>query len=175
MKHLEISRPEDSEYAPYYSGYVSMVAGDDIITALAGQKIETKRLLLTIPEDKGSYRYAEGKWSIKELIGHVIDTERIMAYRALRIARNDATPLSGFDQDPYIENASFDDRDLSDLAEELELIRNANILMLKGFSSDAWSRTGTASENPVSVRALAYIIAGHELHHLKILKERYLN
>lgn len=169
------TKPEVSEYALFYEGYISLIEGNEIFAALKDQLIDTQNLLSNIPEERGTYRYAEGKWSIKELIGHVIDTERIMAYRALRFARNDARPIDGFDQDPYIENADFNSCKLSDLAVELKLVRESNILMFKNLSEEAWMRTGIASENPVSVRALAYIIAGHEKHHINILKERYLN
>ncbi len=166
--------PESTEYAAYYGIYISLVEGTDIISALDVQINKTQDVIANIPEEKGTYRYAEGKWSIKELVGHLIDTERVMAYRALRFSRNDATPLEGFDQDPYIENADFDSCKLSDLSKEFRLVRESNILMFKNLPEDAWLRSGIASENPVSVRALAYIIAGHELHHINILKERYL-
>lgn len=175
MKNLLISRPSDSEYSPFYKGYTSLVEGDDIITSLINQATDTQKLLAEIPSEKGGYRYAGGKWSVNELIGHIIDTERIMAYRALRISRNDATPLSGFDQDTYIENSNFNDCAFVSLAEELKLVRDSNVLMFKNLTAEAWDRNGTASESHVSTRALAYIIAGHELHHINILKERYLN
>ena len=135
---------------------------------------ETQRVLAEISEEKGLFRYAEGKWSIKELVGHLIDTERVMAYRALRFARNDRTELAGFEQNDYIENSNFDACSLRELAREFELVRNANVLMFQNFSEEVWTRSGIASGNQVSVRALAYIIAGHELHHMKILRERYL-
>lgn len=175
MENLIISNPEPSEYAEYYGIYISLVKENNILTALENQIKETLELLAEIPEEKGTYRYAEGKWSIKELVGHLIDTERVMAYRALRFSRNDLTELKGFDQDTYIENADFDSCKLSDLAKEFELVRQSNILMFKNLTADAWNRKAIASGNPVSVRALAYIIAGHELHHIKILKERYLD
>lgn len=174
MNNPTITKPEASEYAPYYGAYISLVEGNDLISALEKQIDQTQSLLLNIPEEKGIYRYAEGKWSIREVIGHLIDTERIMAYRALRFARNDATPINGFEQDPYIENADFNSCQISDLAKEFRLVRESNIRMLKHLPEEAWKRGGIASGNPVSVRALAYIIAGHEVHHLKILKERYL-
>lgn len=173
MKDFKVSRPEKSEYAEYYEKYVSLVQ-DDILSVLRQSKIETQNLLAEIPEEKSLFRYATGKWSIKELLGHIIDTERIFAYRALRFARNDKTPVEGFDQDPYIENAEFDNCEFTDLIAEFASVRDANILMFQNLSSEAWQRSGIASENPVSVRALAYMIAGHELHHTNILKERYL-
>jgi hypothetical protein len=175
MENMKISAPDASEYAEYYGGYVSLVERGDILDALQTQAEETQDLLAQIPEEKGAFRYAEGKWSIRELIGHIIDTERIMAYRALRFARNDATPIEGFDQDPYIKHAAFDAVPLAALAGELRHVRAANIRMFRNLPPEAWDRRGVASDNPVTVRALAYIIAGHELHHLNILKERYLD
>jgi hypothetical protein len=175
MNNIKISNPADSEYAPYYGHYVSLVEGNDLISALENQIDQTTSLLATIPGEKGTLRYAEGKWSIKELVGHLIDTERVMAYRALRFSRNDTTELEGFDQDPYIENADFDSCKLSDLIKQFELVRRSNILMFKSFSVNAWNRSGIASGNSVSVRGLGYIIAGHEVHHINILKERYLD
>ncbi len=174
MKIQTISAPEVTEYAPFYGTYVSLI-NEEIFSALENQIKATQDLLKQIPEEKGTYSYAEGKWSIKELVGHLIDTERIMAYRALRFARNDAKPIDGFEQNDYIENADFNSCSLSDLAKEFGLVRDANILMFKNFTPEAWNRTGIASESPVTVRALAYIIAGHELHHIGILKERYLH
>lgn len=174
MNGLAIAIPEAKEYAPYYGIYISLVEGNDVLSALKKQMPETQKILAGISEEKGLFRYAEKKWSIKELVGHLIETERIMAYRALRFARNDKIELQGFEQNDYIANSNFDDCKLSDLAREYELVREANILMFQNFSEDAWSRSGIASENEVSVRALAYIIAGHELHHMKILRERYL-
>ena len=128
----------------------------------------------SIPSEKGDYRYAPGKWSIKELLGHVIDGERIFAYRALRFGRNDQTALNGFEQDDYVAAGAFDKRELSDLIDEFEEVRRATIHLFRGFDETAWTRRGVASENEVSVRALAYIIAGHELHHMGVLRERYL-
>lgn len=173
MKNLLIEKPEASEFAEYYGMYISLVKGD-VINALKDQIEETQNLIAEIPEEKATYAYAEGKWSIAELIGHIIDTERVMAYRALRFARNDATPIDGFEQDFYVENADFNSCRLSDLSEEFGLLRASNVLMFGHLTEKAWLRTGIASGNPVSVRALAYIIAGHELHHINILKERYL-
>lgn len=174
MKNQTIAVPEATEYAPYYGTYISLIK-EDIFDALANQIKNTQDLISTIPEEKGTFAYDEGKWSIKELIGHIIDTERIMAYRALRFARNDLISIEGFEQNQYIENADFNACTLSDLSNEFKLIREANILMFKNLPSEAWNRKGIASENPVTVRALAYIIAGHELHHINILKERYLD
>lgn len=169
-----INRPEPAEYPPYYEKYISLVPQGEILTTLEQQLDQTLALLRSIPESKGGSRYAPDKWSIKELIGHVIDTERIFAYRALRFARHDQTPLSGFEQDDYIREAAFDECKLADLATEFEHVRRANLYLFRHLNPAAWQRRGVASLGEVSVRALAYIIAGHERHHLEILKTRYL-
>jgi hypothetical protein len=131
-------------------------------------------LIRSIPEARGDHRYAEGKWSVKEVIGHVIDTERVFAYRALQFARGDATPLAGFEQDDYVRCGSFDKRSLSDLADEYEQVRRATISLFANLDQGAWTRRGTANKNEVSVRGLAFIVAGHERHHVEILRTRYL-
>jgi hypothetical protein len=168
-------RPNSDEYAPYYEKYVSLAARGDITATLNQQLGSTLNLLRGIDETQAGRRYAPDKWSIKELVGHVIDTERIFSYRALRFARNDQSPLSGFEQDDYVKTANFDGRLLSDLASEFEYVRRSNIELFKSLSEDAWSRRGTANAVEVSVRALAFIMAGHEAHHVQILKTRYLD
>jgi hypothetical protein len=168
-----MKRPEKTEYAAYYETYVSLVEETDIISAMKNQSDELSEIFSQISDEKGFYRYAEGKWSIKELLGHLIDGERVFAYRALRFARADKTELAGFDQDPYIENANFDAVNMQDLLEEMLSLRKANTLFFNNLNDEAWSRTGVASENEISVRALAYIMVGHIRHHVKILKERY--
>jgi hypothetical protein len=175
MATLTINRPEATEYLPYFGKYVSLVAGDDILAVLTQQLSVTLALLRSIPESQGGFRYAADKWSIKELVGHMIDSERIFAYRALRFARNDKTPVPGYEQDDYISNASFDACALGDLAAEFESVRRATIFLLRHLDGEAWTRRGVANESEVSVRALAYIIAGHELHHTGILRDRYLS
>ena len=175
MTTSTIHRPDETEYMPYFGKYVSLVAGDDILTALSDQISATAALLRGIPESQGNFRYAAGKWSINELLGHMIDSERIFTYRALCFARNDKTPLPGYEQDDYIRNASFDACSLGDLAAEFESVRRATLFLFKHLDAEAWMRRGMANENEVSVRALAYIIAGHELHHLGILRDRYLS
>jgi DinB superfamily len=167
-------RPNKTEYAAYYETYVSLVEEIDIVSAMRNQADELREIFSQITDEKGLYRYATGKWSIKELLGHLIDGERVFAYRALRFARADKTELAGFDQDPYIENASFDAVNLQDLLEEILSLRNANTLFFNNLTDEAWSRTGVASENEISVRAIAYILVGHIRHHVKILKEKYL-
>ncbi len=168
------ARPDATEYASAYENYVALVPGDDVIAVLSRQRAETRDLLRGIPEDAADSRYAPGKWSIKELVGHIIDGERVFAYRALRFARGDRTPLAGFDQDPYVAAANSDARTLASLAEEFEHVRASTVLLLQSLDGEAWQRRGTASDNEISVRALAYIIAGHEAHHVRILRERYL-
>lgn len=169
-----MNRPAQSEHAPYYSRYVDLVPDGPIIEVLRSQAKETLELLRSIPEAKGNHAYAQGKWTIKEVFGHVVDSERVFSYRALRIGRGDATPLPGFEQDDYVPHGGFASRTLHDLADELEAVRRATLLLFEGFPRDAGARMGTASGNPVSVQALAYIIAGHERHHVKVLRERYL-
>lgn len=175
MEKFKIARPAGDEYDSYYKRYVSLVAGGDIIATLTNQIAETRRVLGEIDEQQAGFRYADGKWSVRELVGHIIDTERIFAYRALRIARGDATPIEGYEQNPYVENASFDSSDLADLSEEFALLRQSNLLMYRGLSEAAWHRRGVANDCEITVRALAYITAGHELYHLDILRSRYLN
>lgn len=169
-----VAAPNASEYAPYYGQYISLVQGNDILRALEEQGKETVSLLSHLTEQQGDHRYTPGKWSIKEVIGHVTDTERIFAYRALRIARNDPKPLEGFEQDDYVRAGGFGSRALGGLIEEFAAVRRASLLLLRSLDGEAWMRRGVANEKEVSVRALAYLIAGHELHHRKILREKYL-
>jgi hypothetical protein len=174
MKDFLTGRPEETEYLPYYGKYISLVPDADILSQMSEQAEATQALLRGIPEAQGGFRYAPGKWSIRELVGHLIDTERIFAYRALRFSRNDRTPLSGYEQDDYIRNASFDDYPLTELAAEFESVRRSSIFLFKHLTQEAWTRRGVANESEASVRALAYIIAGHELHHMNILRHTYL-
>ena len=172
---LTIARPQPGEYAPYYERYVSLVQGEDILSTLDQQRRETMLLLSCRDDDEGDFRYAPEKWSAKEVLGHVCDTERIFAYRALRFSRADATPLEGFEQDDYVRNGAFSQRPLSDLVEDFIAVRRATLSLLRNLDEAAWVRRGTANKNEVSVRALAYIIAGHELHHRRILEEKYFS
>jgi uncharacterized damage-inducible protein DinB len=167
-------KPEAGEFLPYYGGYIDLVAPGDIILALARQMPETQALLQALPASVGRYRYAPDKWSVNEMVGHVIDAERIFTARALRFSRADPTPLPSFEQDDYVRNASFDEFPLAELASELESLRRSTVLFFTHLSDDAWMRRGTASGAIVTVRALAYIIAGHELHHREMLTTRYL-
>jgi len=174
MSNLVVSRPDASEYAPYYDMYISLVKEGDIIRTLSDQLGSALTLLNGISEEKASYRYAPDKWSIKQIVGHMTDAERIMSYRALRIARNDKTPIEGFEQDDYVKYASFDDCALADLVEEFKLLRQANLLLYRQLKEEAWYRMGTANDVEVSVRAIVYVIAGHVTHHMEILKSQYL-
>jgi hypothetical protein len=168
-----VARPQAGEYAPYYERYISLIQGDDILNTLDQQRREMMLLLSCRDDDEGDFRYAPEKWSAKEVLGHVCDTERIFAYRALRIARADATPLEGFEQDDYVRNGPFAQRQLADLIEDFIAVRRATVSLLRNLDEAAWLRRGIANKNEVSVRALAYIIAGHELHHRRILEEKY--
>lgn len=166
-------RPAQNEYDSYYHRYISLVPDEDILIALDQQLSETLILLRGLSEQHGTFRYEPGKWSVKEILGHLIDTERIMSYRALCIARADRSSFPGFEQDDYVKNANFDKRSVSSLSREFEQVRRATIALFRNLDPEAWERRGVASNVEVSVRALAYIIAGHELHHKSVLKERY--
>ena len=167
------SRPEPGDYAPYALQYVVLVPPGDIVEALASQLKQTVTLFSGRSERDGNFRYAPDKWSVKEVVGHIADTERIFAYRALRISRGDQTPLSGFEQEDYVRGANFGARKLSDLVEEYADVRQATLSLFRSLEEKAWQRRGVASNNPVTVLALAYLISGHELHHRKMLDERY--
>jgi hypothetical protein len=166
--------PADGEFDPYYARYIRRVPpGSDIVALLAEQRESTSALLGAIPDERGSFRYQPGKWSVKEVIGHLSDCERIFAYRALRFARGDETPLPGFDENDYVPAGRFDDLDLDSLIEEWVVVRKASVAMFGALSPEAWTRRGVANGVPISVRALAYIIAGHVHHHLDTLRTRY--
>lgn len=167
-------KPDATEYAPYYQTYVSLVPAGDVVETMTGQLDEVRALLGSIPEERAGYAYDAGKWSIKQLVGHVNDTERIFAYRALAIARGESQPLPGMDQDAYMEHSNFDARTLAELTSEFEHLRRANILLFRGLDDAAWQRRGTASEREVTVRALAHILVGHVAHHVGVLRVRYL-
>lgn len=171
---LFMDRPESGEFNPYYEKYIARVPSGDLIETLARQADDTLSVLRGIPDNAADHAYAEGKWTIKEMIGHVCDAERIFSYRLLRIARGDRTPLPGFDENAYAPAGQFGERTLASLVEEFAAVRAATIALAAGLPAEGWLRTGTASESTVSARALAYIIAGHELHHRAILLERYL-
>jgi DinB family protein len=170
-------RPEPGEYDPYYERYISLVPGNDVLAALAALEDQRRQMLLLLSgrtEADGDIRYAPDKWSLKEVLGHVNDGERILSYRALRISRGDATPIEGYEQDDYVRNGPFARRPLSDLIEDYIAVRRATVSLFRNLDEAAWTRRGVANKNEVTVRALAYIIAGHELHHRRILEEKYL-
>jgi hypothetical protein len=172
---LVMNPPEKTEYDPYYEHYVSLVRDDDILGSLAAQSTTLQDLFTAVPEESGGFAYAEGKWSIKEVLGHLIDGERMFAYRVFRISRGDQTPIEGFEQDGYIENAHSNQRSFADLLEEFSLLRRANMIYLNNLTDEATVRTGTANNVKISVRALVYIMAGHIDHHIGVLRERYLS
>jgi hypothetical protein len=167
-------RPGASEFAPFYQKYVDLVPDGDIVAILATQVNDTVTLLRELTDQQALSAYAPGKWSIKQVIAHVTDAERVFAYRALRFGRADATPLAGFDENEYAAAAGSDDRPLPSLLAELLAVRGATVGLFAGLSTAAWDRGGAANHQPVTVRALAWIAAGHELHHREILADRYL-
>jgi uncharacterized damage-inducible protein DinB len=167
------SRPEASEYAPFYHGYVALVPEGDVVELLRSGGSELLDSIRRIPEERAGHRYGPEKWSIRQVIGHLIDAERIFTYRALRVGRGDRTPLASFDENAYVRTAGSDARTLADLARELDVVRQASVLLFESLPDEAWSRSGVASDREVSLRALAYITAGHSRHHLRILRERY--
>jgi hypothetical protein len=166
------SRPDPTEYASYYGAYIGLVPEGDILTILQRQIADTVALLHDLSEAEAETRHAPYTWSIKEVVGHLVDSERIFGVRALRFARNDPAALPGFDQDPYIQAAHFDTRPLDSLVQEFDFLRRSHLLFFGGLDGEAWLRSGVASGHPVTVRALAYIIAGHERHHINIVRKR---
>lgn len=167
------TRPDATEYAPFYTGYVANVPEHDVVSALRDSGRELVTALSAVPESRGGFRYADGKWTIREVIGHLIDAERIFSYRALRLARADATPLPGFEENDYVRAAGSDARTLADLIDELRIVRESTVRLFASLPDEAWSRKGVVSGRDVTVRAIAYITAGHMRHHLKVLRERY--
>lgn len=172
MSH-PIEPPAQDEYAPFYAGYIDRVAGRDVPAILARQVDEIRALVAPLSDAEGTARYEPGKWSVKEVLGHIADTERVMSYRLLRIARGDTTPLPGFEQDAYVAAAHADARTLESLVAELEAVRASTLALVGSLGAEAWARRGVASGREVSARALAHIIAGHFEHHAASLRERY--
>ena len=168
-----INRPIPDEYSAYAARYVDLVGNDPILEILERQKEESYNLFTSLSAEKALYTYAEGKWTIKQIVGHMADTERVFAYRALVFSRESVT-LPGFDQDVYMEQATFNSRPLEDLANELKTVRESSLYLFRSLTEAQSTQKGIASGSPFSVRAFAYMIAGHEMHHMKILKERYL-
>jgi len=169
---IRITKPQAEEHAEYYARYIKLV-GDDALSALRALSASTPRLLSGLSEAQAMHRYAPGKWSVKEVVGHMIDGERVFSYRALRVARADTTPLPGFDENAWVPAAHFDRRPMPDLVADYQTVRAATVALFSSFEEEALVRMGTANDQPISVRALAHMIAGHELHHVAILRERY--
>jgi hypothetical protein len=174
MEQTNIDRPGTNEYAPYYETYISRVDTDNLIEALEKGEADVLTLFKNLPQEKLDYRYAEGKWSIKELIVHLMDVERIFTYRALRFSRNDQTPLAGFDDEPYIAESNASERSLQSLLDEYQALRKATIEFFRNITPEMSLRKGIANGREISVRAVGFIIPGHEGHHLGVIRERYL-
>jgi uncharacterized damage-inducible protein DinB len=166
-------RPEPSEIASYFHGYIALVPDGDLLATMRRQRDETAALLAKLSPKEAAHRYQPGKWSVAEVFGHLADSERVMVYRALRFARGDQTPLPGFDENSWVASANFARRPLAAIAAELRSVRDATLTFFAGLDEAAAARSGTANQNPMSVRGLAWVVAGHELHHLKVLRERY--
>ena len=171
---MKNTRPNKEDYATFYETYIGKIASDDIITALTASLPKTMVFLADIPLDKWGFAYAEGKWTIKELMIHILDAERIFINRALRIARNDKTALPGFDQDEYAPFTNANNRTVESIIEEYESVRKASLTLFQHFTNEMWQRKGIASDNTVTPLAIAYIILGHETHHFGVIQERYL-
>jgi uncharacterized damage-inducible protein DinB len=171
---MPITKPLESEYVAHYHTYISKVSGNDLVQVLNAGCENVIAFLQSIPSDKYGYRYAEGKWTIREVIAHIIDGERVFAYRALVFARNDKNALPGFDENEYAPQSNAETRSKESLIDEYMHLRKANIRLFESFTDEMALRKGIASGNEISVRALGYTIAGHEIHHMGVIKERYL-
>lgn len=169
-----ISKPASSEYHDFYAGYVNQVINEDILSFLQKQNDEVSTFFRQIPEGKINYAYAQGKWTVKQLVRHISDAERVFGYRALTIARKDQTQLPGFDEGDYIASADDSDNVYESLVQEFQVLREANIHMIRNFNDQCFAQIGNANGTPISVRAIIYIMAGHVAHHKKIIEERYL-
>jgi hypothetical protein len=167
-------RPGPEDYAPYYENYIRLIEGDDILKILNEQSKIMQDVLNSFSEHKGNFRYADGKWTVKEVVGHLLDTERVFAYRALCIARGEKKSLPGFDQDDYVKEGNFNSRELFELNYDFRLLRESNILMFRSFTPEMMMKRGYASDTSVTVLAILYMIAGHEKHHMNFLREKYL-
>ena len=174
MTAPRLARPDPSEYASFYAGYIALVPEGELLDLLEQQGDATLALLAAVPEARGGFAYAPGKWTLKEVLGHVADAERVFSYRALRFARGDTTPLASFDEKAWVPSSGARARSLAALLDELRAVRAATLALLRGLPPGVDLRRGTASGNEISVRALAWIVAGHERHHLKLIRERYL-
>lgn len=166
-------RPVEGEYAPYFEKYIAQAKGDLITTTIQSSQEELLAYLQNLPVEKWDYKYGPDKWTIKEVMLHIIDTERIFMYRALRVGRHDTTPLKGFEQDDYVPYCNVDQRSPESIIAEYQSVRAASLSLFQHFREEDLKVIGNASEKPISCRALGFMIAGHEQHHLRILKERY--
>ena len=171
---MPITKPNSDEYGPYYDTYVSKVPGSCALAALEAQRESTRRFLATIPESRAAFRYAPGKWTLREVIGHMADTERVFGYRMFCFARNDKAPLPSFDENSYVPEGRFEKRTLADVVAEFLAVRDATLPLARTLDAETMLYRGTASGKTMSARAAAWIIAGHEVHHLAVLRERYL-
>jgi uncharacterized damage-inducible protein DinB len=167
-------RPQAGEHAPYFSRYIDLVPEDDVVGTLEAQGREIAALLAPLGEEKASFRYAPDKWSVKQVVGHISDAERVFAYRLLSIARGETQSLPGFDEKEYMQHANFDQRPFAELLDDFDATRRATLTLLRGLADDAWTRSGTANATQISVRAIAYTLVGHARHHLGVLRSRYL-
>ncbi len=169
-----MARPRPGDYAAYYETYIGKVKGDTVKEIISTYSQPMLQFYTSLPEDKADHRYAEGKWTVKELLLHIIDAERIFGYRALRIARKDQTPLPGFDENTYTPASKASERSLQSLKEEFAAVRKSTDILLGTFDEEQLSQKGTASNQPVTANAIAFIIYGHMIHHKQVLEERYL-
>jgi uncharacterized damage-inducible protein DinB len=169
-----MAKPDPSEYNPFFERYIGEVSDGDILEILTSQLESFVDFLDSIGEERASLRYASGKWSIKQVVGHVVDTERIFGARALAIVRGERAPLPPFEQDEYVEEANFDDRTLASLTAEFENLRRSHLVLFRSFDDRLWLRKGMAGGNEVSVRAIAWILAGHLIHHEGVVRDLYL-
>jgi uncharacterized damage-inducible protein DinB len=172
MSAATLTRPEPTEYAPSYEDYIKLVPETKILDLLESQGEETRKFLAEVSETEAAKRHAPYTWSVKQVVGHMADAERIFGVRAMRFARNDPTALPGFEENAYVDNAAFDVRTLADVAREFALIRQSHSHLFRGFPDEAWRRIGIANGHAVTVRALVYVLAGHERHHMAILRKR---
>jgi DinB superfamily len=170
---MKIDRPGENEYAPFYAGYVARVPETEILDDLREQPKELSRLAGSVSKEKEQFRYGEEKWSVREIYGHLVDAERFFGHRAFCVSRGDATPLPGFDEKLYVSSSGHDSRPLADLVKDFSLLREANVRLFESLEPAAFSREGVANGAKITVRALAYVMAGHVRHHLAVLNERY--
>lgn len=174
MARSIIGRPQTEDMTPFAKGYIEQVEGENLLEALNATLLETLRLYQGMDETIGNYRYAAGKWTLKEVLLHIIDTERIFSYRALTMARNDKSPLPGFEQDDYVPASKAESRTLKSLVEEYEVVRKGSIILLENMDDEMLDRKGTANNQPMTARIIGWMMAGHDLHHNKVVRTRYM-